>query len=455
MEENGYEDSWSRQAEYRPQEEKNQDAGREQMQYQYSASNGMADRKPEKKSGMAVKLTKCVAIALVFGLVAGASFEGARYFFDRILAEEPKEDGQRETVKTLNKAENPSTEAAAQIAAGDGTLTDVSGIAENVMPAIVAITNMSEVTYKNWFGQVKNFENESAGSGIIVSQDADYLYIATNNHVVANATSLTVQFCDDSTVSAEVKGTDAGNDLAVVAVKLTDIESGTRENIKIATIGTSGSLRVGEAAVAIGNALGYGQSVTTGVISAVNREVSVQDENTGVVMTNELIQTDAAINPGNSGGALLNMRGEVIGINSVKYSDTKVEGMGYAIPIDTASPIIEKLINRELVSDSQTAYLGISGVDVSGSVASTYHMPEGIYVYRVVEGSPAEEAGIAQGDIITKFDGSKVGSKQDLEEQMQYYKAGTQVQITVQRISNENNGEYLEREITVTLGRKN
>lgn len=455
MEENGYEESWSRQAEYRPQEEMSQDTGREQTQYRYSASNGTADKKPEKKGGMAVKLTKCVAIALVFGLVAGASFEGARYFFDGVLKEEPEEAGHQENVQTLNKAKEPDTEPAGQITAGDGTLTDVSGIAGNVMPAIVAITNMSEVTYRNWFGQTQNFENESAGSGIIVSQDAEYLYIATNNHVVANAASLTVQFCDDSTVSADVKGTDAGNDLAVVAVRLADIEAETLGNIKLATIGVSGNLRVGEAAVAIGNALGYGQSVTTGVISAVNREVSVQDETTGTVMTNELIQTDAAINPGNSGGALLNMRGEVIGINSVKYSDTKVEGMGYAIPMDTASPIIEKLINRELVSESQTAYLGISGVDVSGSVASSYNMPEGIYVYRVVEGSPAEEAGIAQGDIITGFDGSKVSSKQDLEEQMKYYKAGTQVRITVQRISNENNGEYQEHEITVTLGRKN
>ena len=423
MEENGYEDSWSRQTEQRP----------------------------GKKGGMAAKLTKCVALALVFGLVAGTSFEGARYFFDGVLKEEQEEAGRGETVRTLNKSGEPDTE----ISAGDGMITDVSGIAGNVMPAIVAITNMSEVTYRNWFGQTQNYENESAGSGIIVSQDAEYLYIATNNHVVANATSLTVQFCDDSTVSAIVKGTDAGNDLAVVEVRLADIEEETLGNIKLATIGESGKLRVGEAAVAIGNALGYGQSVTTGVISAVNREVSVQDETTGAAMTNELIQTDAAINPGNSGGALLNMRGEVIGINSVKYSDTKVEGMGYAIPMDTASPIIEKLINRELVSESQTAYLGISGVDVSGSVASTYNMPEGIYVYQVVEGSPAEEAGIAQGDIITGFDGSKVSSRQDLEEQMKYYKAGTQVEITVQRISNENNGEYQEHEITVTLGRKN
>ena len=264
-----------------------------------------------------------------------------------------------------------------------------------------------------------------------------------------------MQFCDDSTVSAYVKGTDVSNDLAVVEVKLADIEADTLNHIKVATIGSSGNLRVGEAAVAIGNALGYGQSVTTGIISAVDREVSVEDETTGAVTINELIQTDAAINPGNSGGALLNMRGEVIGINTIKYSDTKVEGMGYAIPIDTASLIIEKLMNRELVSESQTAYLGVSGVDVSDSVSNSYHMPEGVYVYRVVEGSPADIAGITQGDIITEFDGSKVSSRQELEDQMQYYKAGTQVAIIVQRISNENNGTYREQEITVTLGRKN
>lgn len=402
------------------------------------------------------KFAKYVAIALVFGIVAGGSFQGVRYFFDWILEEEKQESYQPEkSAASLNRAQEPDTETAAQVFSVNRGLTDVSYIAENVMPAIVAITNMSEVTYRTWFGQKQNFESESAGSGIIVSQDENYLYIATNNHVVADTVNLTVQFCDDSTASAYVKGTDVSNDLAVVEIKFADIEKDTLNHIKVATIGNSGNLRVGETAVAIGNALGYGQSVTTGIISAVDREVSVEDETTGAVMTNELIQTDAAINPGNSGGALLNMRGEVIGINSVKYTDTKVEGMGYAIPIDTASLIIEKLINREIVGESQTAYLGVSGVDVSDSVSNAYQMPEGVYVYRVVEGSPADIAGITQGDIITKFDGSKVSSRQELEDQMQYYKAGTQVTIIVKRISSENNGEYQEREITVTLGRKN
>lgn len=427
----------------------------EQTQYRYDMPDEQKNDRPVQ-NGMAVKITKCAAIALVFGIVAGGSFQGVRYFFDWALEEETQESIQPERpAASLNRAQTPDTETAAQALSVSGGLTDVSFIADNVMPAIVAITNMSEVTYRTWFGQERNFESESAGSGIIVSQDEDYLYIATNNHVVADAVNLTVQFCDDSTVSAYVKGTDVSNDLAVVEIKLADIEADTLNHIKVATIGSSGNLRVGEAAVAIGNALGYGQSVTTGIISAVDREVSVEDETTGAVTINELIQTDAAINPGNSGGALLNMRGEVIGINTIKYSDTKVEGMGYAIPIDTASLIIEKLMNRELVSESQTAYLGVSGVDVSDSVSNSYHMPEGVYVYRVVEGSPADIAGITQGDIITEFDGSKVSSRQELEDQMQYYKAGTQVTIVVQRISNENNGTYREQEITVTLGRKN
>lgn len=231
--------------------------------------------------------------------------------------------------------------------------------------------------------------------------------------MVSGAQSITVQFSDDSTVAAEVKGTDAGSDLAVVAVPISDISADTLSTIKVATLGNSDDLSVGQAAVAIGNALGYGQSVTTGVISALNREVSVENED-GSTTTNELIQTDAAINPGNSGGALLNAKGEVIGISSVKYSDTSVEGMGYAIPINTASPIIEKLINREQVDESRSAYLGISGVDVSSTVAQTYNMPEGIYLYQVKEGSPAEQAGLQAGDIITSFDGSKVSSTTEL-----------------------------------------
>ncbi len=241
-----------------------------------------------------------------------------------------------------------------------------------------------------------------------MSQDADNLYIATNNHVVEGADSLTVAFSDNTTVSAEIKGTDPSTDLAVIRVALSSIDSDTLNTIKVATLGNSDDLKAGQAAIAIGNALGYGQSVTTGVISALNREVTVSDSNSNTNYTAELIQTSAAINPGNSGGALLNAAGEVIGINSVKYADTSVEGIGYAIPISTAMPIIEDLITKEKVDEADSAYLGIGGVDVTSDVAKTYNMPTGVYVTQVKENSAAEQAGIQKGDIITAFDGKDV-----------------------------------------------
>ena len=270
--------------------------------------------------------------------------------------------------------------------------------------------------------------------------------------MVSDATTLTVCFYDDQTVSAEVKGTDSSSDLAVVAVKLSDISSDTMKAIKVATVGDSDSIKVGDTAIAIGNALGYGQSVTTGVISALNRGVTLEDETSGETVTNGLIQTDAAINPGNSGGALLNTAGEVIGINSVKYSDTSVEGIGYAIPMDTAKPIIEELITNEKVDESNSAYLGIVGVDVTSDVAKTYNMPTGVYVAQVMEGAAAEQAGIQKGDIITKFDGKDVTSMEKLSYNMQYYAAGTTVDVVIERSSN---GQYEEQTISVTLGKKN
>ena len=320
------------------------------------------------------------------------------------------------------------------------------------MPSIVAITNVSETEYRSfWGGMPETYESTSCGSGIIVGQDDSNLYIATNNHVVDGATSLTVTFNDNSTVSAEIKGTDPSTDLAVIKVELSSVEEDTMNNIKVATLGNSESLRVGEACIAIGNALGYGQSVTTGCISALNREVSVSDSASNTSYTAELVQTDAAINPGNSGGALLNATGEVIGINSVKYSDTSVEGIGYAIPISTAAPIIEDLITKEKVDKDDSAYLGIAGVDVTSDVSQTYNMPSGVYVAQVTEGSAAEQAGIIKGDIITTFDGKEIGSMEELSNTLQYYKAGTTVDITVLRASN---GEYVEQTISVTLGKK-
>ncbi len=419
------------------------------------------DPKPKKKKekkphGFGVKLVKCAAIALVFGMVAGPTFAGANYLVSSALGTSQSKVSEKETSGADEaKAINESNEDGKVQATSTGTsavTTDVSSVVEEVMPSIVAITNVSETQYQSFFGQSQTYESTSCGSGIIVSQDDDNLYIATNNHVVDGASSLTVQFCDDTTVSAEIKGQDSSTDLAVVKVNLKDIDADTLSVIKVATMGDSEQLSVGESCIAIGNALGYGQSVTTGVISALGREVSVQDESTQTSYTSELIQTDAAINPGNSGGALLNINGEVIGINSVKYSSTEVEGIGYAIPIDTAAPIINQLITQEKVDAADSAYLGIRGVDVSDDVSESYNMPTGVYVAQVMENSAAAQAGIHQGDIITAFDGREVTSMQSLSELLEYYAAGTEVTVTVQRADN---GQYVEQDIQVVLGSKN
>ena len=297
----------------------------------------------------------------------------------------------------------------------------------------------------------QTYESTSCGSGIIVSQDDNYLYIATNNHVVNGANSLTVTFNDESTVSAEVKGTDPSTDLAVIRVALSSIESDTMNNIKVATLGDSDSLKAGNSCIAIGNALGYGQSVTVGYISALNRQVSVSDSESDTSYTADLIQTDAAINPGNSGGALLNMQGQVIGINSAKLASTEVEGMGYAIPVSTASPIFEDLMNRQTrtkVSSDQAAALGIKGQTVDSSIAEAYGIPQGVYVAEVEKGSAAEKAGITSGSVITKFDGTSVKSMDDLKSQLEYYAAGETVDLVVKIADN---GSYVEKSLTITL----
>ena len=404
-------------------------------------------KKTERNNGFGMKLAKCAALAAVFGLMAGGVFVGTGYLgMTKLGVTKSDSDSKSVTVESTKIAGTATSTESTEVGA-----IDVSGIVDEVMPSIVAITNMTEAQYRNFFGQVQNYESESAGSGIIIGQDNDYLYIVTNNHVVAGATSLTVCFVDDQTVTAEVKGTDSNSDLAVVAVKISDISGDTMKNIKVATMGDSDSVKVGESAIAIGNALGYGQSVTTGVISALDREVTLQDESTGSTTTNALIQTDAAINPGNSGGALLNLQGEVIGINSAKYSDTAVEGMGYAIPIATAKPIIDDLIQRETVDEAESAYLGIAGADITEDVYKTYNMPRGIYVTKVVENSAADEAGIQKGDILTAFDGKKVSSMEGMQEMLRYYKAGEKIKVTVQQA---NNGQYEEKELEVTLGKK-
>ncbi len=388
------------------------------------------------------KLIKVAAIALVFGLVAGGAFSGITYGISKATG---KDMTVSSAVKTLSGSSVDGTAVSTAT-----TVSDVSDIVDNVMPSIVAVTNVSYTEYRSMFGASKTYESTSAGSGIIVGQDSDYLYIATNNHVVSGAESLTITFDDETAAPATVKGTDSSNDLAVVAVALSDIENDTLDNIKVATLGDSDDLKVGESSVVIGNALGYGQSVTTGVISALSREVTLQDDS-GNEITSTLMQTDAAVNPGNSGGALLNMKGEVVGIVSAKYSSTSVEGMGYAIPITTAKDIIEQIINQEQVSEDEASYFGIAGVDVASDVSQQYDMPAGVYVTRVVSGSGASKAGIKKGDIIVSFNGKSVSSMDEISEAMTYLKAGTTVEVVVAQASN----NYEETTLSVTLTSKN
>lgn len=335
------------------------------------------------------------------------------------------------------------------------TYSGVADIAENAMPTIVAISNKSVQEVRGYFrGQTFQYESESCGSGIIVGENEEELLICTNNHVVEDASELTVSFTDESSYEAQIKGTDPSNDLAVVAVKLDDIDKDTLNTIKIAQMGDSDELRVGEQVVAIGNALGYGQSVTTGIVSAMDRSITVSDSYENVTYEN-LIQTDAAINPGNSGGALLNMKGELIGINSAKASSSGVEGMGYAIPITKAQPILETLMTKETrskVDESEAAYMGISGEGVSSEVTQLYSVPAGVYVSQVAEGSPAEEAGLRKGDIITAFDDVAVTSMEGLRDRLQYYRGGETVEMTIQTAES---GAYTEKTISITLGLKN
>lgn len=404
--------------------------------------------KPKKKGGFGKTLGKCAAIALVLGLVSGTVFYGTGYIFDYATGKDIAQ------TSLQGKGSGAAAGGGKVTTTSTGTqavVSDVSQVVDNVMPSIVSITNMSVQEYHSFFGQTFSQETPSAGSGIIVAQTDKELYIATNNHVVSGADTLSVSFVNDKTVAAEVKGTDASTDLAVISVKKSDIPEDTLNQIKVATLGKSDSLQVGEPAIAIGNALGYGQSVTTGVVSALNREVTLSDPQGGSI-TNSLIQTDAAINPGNSGGALLNIKGEVVGINSAKYTDTKVEGMGYAIPMSTAEPIINDLITKEVVEESKAAYLGVAGVDVTDEVGDQFNMPKGLYVTQVMEGSAAEQAGIRQGDIITAFDGRAITSMDSLRERLQYYSAGSTVEIA-RKTSQD--GKWVESTVTVTLGKKN
>ena len=424
--------------------------------------------KAGKGHGVVFKTVRLVVCAAVFGVVA----TGTMYFTGDSLG--IFKNNSKEAVvipstsvgagntgitgseggTTLQTAADKTTTASS----GETVITDVSGVVKNVMPSVVAITSTQLVQsgysgslYDYYFGNGNSNNNQyeeqtGAGSGIIIGQNDTELLIVTNNHVVEGADSLQIQFIDDETVDAAIKGTDSEKDLAVVAVKLSDIKKSTLEQIKVATLGDSDELEVGEGTIAIGNALGYGQSVTTGVVSALNREVQYENR------TMKLIQTNAAINPGNSGGALLNSKGEVIGINAAKYSSSSVEGMGFAIPVSSVKDVIENLMNKETltkVDSDKKGYLNIYGRDVTSTLSETYSVPTGVYVIEVMEGGAADKAGIEKSNVITKINGESVSSMEDLQSKLEYYEKGTEVTLTIQYAKG---NEYKEKEVKVTLG---
>ena len=416
----------------------------------------MGPKKPHGKNNKnaakwAKKIGAVALSAVLFGGVAGGVFTGVTYATGataKAQATQTESDSSQQTTTTKLQTATASTSTASSTSSGS---MDVTSIVQSAMPSIVAITNKSVQEVQNYFsmfsrgGGTQEQEVESQGSGIIIGQNDSELLIATNNHVVEGADTLSVCFADDNACEATVKGTDSDNDLAVIAVKLSDISDDTMSKIKIAEIGDSNQLQVGEQVVAIGNALGYGQSVTTGIVSAVNRQL--EDSNS----ENGFIQTDAAINPGNSGGALLNMQGQVIGINSAKLASTEVEGMGYAIPVSTASPIFEDLMNRQTrtkVSSDQATALGIKGQTVDSSIAEAYGIPQGVYVAEIEQGSAAEKAGITAGSVITKFDDTTIESMDDLKSCLEYYAAGETVDLVVKIADN---GSYVEKTLTITL----
>lgn len=418
-------------------------------------NNGQGDDgKTPKKKKEHKKMPKAVAVtglALMFGVVSSATFLTTNYVGTKVLK-------LGTTQKSTSTTSTSAVTSNASLTKTSSVVTsDVSSVVENVMPSIVSITNMSVQEVQNYFGGTSKQESESAGTGIIISQNDSELLVVTNNHVVAGSDTLTVTFADGNSVEANIKGTDSEYDVAVVAVPLDSISEDTKKAISVATLGDSTELKVGEPAIAIGNALGYGQSVTTGVISALNRSVSETDQTTGETTESsvKLIQTDAAINPGNSGGALVNASGEVIGINSSKLVGDSVEGVGYAIPISDVSDLIENLMNQETktkVAEADQGAIGIKGMSVSTEYSQQLNMPEGVYVSEVTKGGGAEKGGMTRGCIITGINGTTVSSMDDLQEQLQYYAKGDEVELTIQ--VPQSNGEYQEQSVTVILGAK-
>lgn len=430
--------------------------------------------KPKESAGFGKKAGNTITLAVIFGLVAGVVFQAVNAVSDRYFVKDAQTSVGTAEVLSSGTADSSTTAGTdSESASADAVANEkgpVAGVAQAAMPSVVAITSVSMQEIRSIFGYGMEYPSTGSGSGIIVGENDDELLIATNNHVVEGATTLSVCFigCDvvnaeletqnyasgngtldiEGAVSAKIKGTDEDTDLAVIAVQKSDIPEDTMDQIKIAQLGASDELVVGEQVVAIGNALGYGQTVTSGWVSALDRIVQ-SDSNT----YEDLIQTDAAINPGNSGGALLNMQGELIGINCAKIASSSVEGTGYAIPISKAKPILEELMNRKtrdkVADESQAGYLGVKFADLSMEAIQMYNMPAGAFVMDVVSGGAADLAGIQKSDIITKLDGQKISSKADINDKLQYYTAGEEIEIGVARISD---GEYVESTITVTLG---
>lgn len=419
-------------------------------------------RAKEKKPGSGMSFLKkaaaCVALGLFFGVFAGLGFYVVETVSGMNGSADTQQISQSQTDNAVAAASGevqPTAEAQAAQSAGiketdtvTTVVTDVTDVVNKVMPSIVSINNHYTETI-SYFGQAMTSEGEGSGSGIIVGQNDSELLVVTNYHVIEGADSLTVKFVEDSEAEAFVKGTDADMDLAVIAIPLDSIDAGTLSQISVATLGDSDSLTVGEPAIAIGNSLGYGQSVTTGVISALNRSIELSNGSDGT-----FIQTDAAINPGNSGGALLNIKGEVIGINSNKIGGSTIEGMGYAIPISAANPIIAELMLKETknkVADDERGYLGISGITVTQEVVQTYGMPEGVYIVQVYDGTAAAAAGLQKGDVITEFAGEKIASMDELQQELAFHAKGEQVEMKVMTVGN---GGYETKTITLTLGNK-
>lgn len=428
-----------------------------------SGSHNNNKKNPKNSKKLAKKIGAITLSAVLFGSVAAGSFQAVNYF-----SPFSKTTGSSDSTASNNSSSTSLLKTTAVSGSSNTGSLDVSDITTSAMPSIVAITNKSVQEVQDYFsqfgfsgqGQPQTQETESQGSGIIIGKNDSELLMVTNNHVVEGADTLSVCFIDNQVYEAAIKGTDPENDLAVIAVPLDSISDDTMSKIAVASIGDSDSLKVGEQVVAIGNALGYGQSVTTGIVSAVNRSLSsdssdTQDSNSSDDSSSATyIQTDAAINPGNSGGALLNMNGEVIGINSAKLASTEVEGMGYAIPISRVSDIIDNLMNqttRTKVDSDKQGTIGIKGINVTSDVQEKYNLPEGIYVSEVTSGSAAEKAGITSGSVITKFDGKSVTDIESLQDLLQYYKAGETVELTLQVPDSDS---YKEKTVSITLGSK-